>query len=135
VPAPLSGPPPARPIRAAPVGDNRAVLGRDIVLEGDNPIGSRQARLVHIVLDGHRHAMQGTEVFLAPHRGIGGFGNLQYFLREHADKGVDPRVHRRQPIEAGAHRCAAGDLAPPNRLCEVDGRPFPKLEQRSLPRK
>jgi hypothetical protein len=43
--------------------------------------------------------MQGIEVFLAPHRGIGGFGSLQCFVREHADNGIDPRVHRRQPIE------------------------------------
>ena len=86
------GPPQDHRPRLAEIGDDRIVLGRAVVLLHPQAIRRGPARLVHIDLDGHRHARHRARILATRDGGIDARGLGQRLLRIVLHDGVDRRV-------------------------------------------
>ncbi len=117
----------------AQVGRHRAVLGGDLVGEGDDAVGGGMAALVDVDLDGHRHAVQRAERLAPCPRRVGGIGGGQRLGVHALHHGVERRVHLLEPREAGLGRLPRRGAAEANQPCELRRIELPEFRRHAAP--
>ena len=101
------------------VGDDRAVLLGDEVLERDHAVVGRQAGLVDVDLGRHRHAVQRRQGMAARAGGVGGLGGGARLRLEHAHDGVDRGIDRMQALQDRVDGLASRGLAGADEAGEI----------------
>ena len=101
------------------VGDDRAVLLGDEVLQRDHAVVGRQAGLVDVDLGRHRHAVQRRQGMAARAGGVGGLRGSARLRLEHAHDGVDRGIDRMQALQDRVDGLASRGLAGADEAGEI----------------
>ena len=110
----------------AQIGHHRAVLGGEVVLEGDHAVGGGAPLEVDVDLDRHRHAVQRAQRIATAACAIGGVGRGQRLVGQQVDDGVERRVDGLHALQAGLCGFAGGDGAAADGGGEALGGPGPQ---------
>src|SRR5207302_9724591 len=108
-----------------PMGDTRTVGFGDDALKTDDTVGGGAAFLIAVLLDGHRNAMQRSEVSPAFHGRIGVACGLARRSAQIDGHGIELWVDLCHALQARLERLARRDLPPADRGSDSGRAPAP----------